>query len=70
MKTAREMFEELGYKHSETETKIIYNHKKEYICIEFDKNDKKWNAGIAIYMLNGDEFKAIYQQIKELGWIE
>lgn len=73
--TADEMFEELGYK------KTLKN--KNYIGFEregerkeriyFDK-DKKCFSKVEFYMEAGDiymdEFRAIFRQCRELGWLE
>ena len=76
MKTAKEMFEELGYK--ETENDIYFlkyyktcklQHDKE---ITFHKLDKTFTVkddnGIKYRWVNLKELQAINQQIKELGW--
>ena len=55
-KSAREMFEELGYKN------VIKNDKK----VVFENYD----IDTSIEFSNDDEHKAINQQIKELGWLD
>ncbi len=80
MKTAREMFEELGYELSVNENCLIEYRKKNdkwwTACITFSKyqkyyisfldNDKKQ----APLLLLANEHLAIHQQMKELGWIK
>lgn len=74
--TAREMFESLGYKYGE-ESDERYNYK---VIKYYDTNTK------FVFSINArefavsyceepkyttvDEFKAIHQQLKELGWLE
>lgn len=64
--TAREMFEELGYKVKENKSYIEYENDEEHYFI-FNKDYK--NISIGAYEIDIDEFKAVQQQIKELGWI-
>lgn len=70
-KSAKEMFEELGYKRQETLNQIIYEN--DWKLIEFNKNSFR------IYMNSKSPYqgfvldnnliiKAITQQIKELRW--
>ena len=74
MKTAKEMFEELGYKTSGKSTRYICYRKKEKIgeCyIEFDlkkkviENNKHYSLSCGISV---DELQAINKQVEELGW--
>lgn len=78
MKTAKEMFEELGYvQHTTREYEIIYNmdnltYIDDYRYISFYKNKKKIEFGTNendCFLLTTQELKAINQQCKELGWI-
>lgn len=74
MKSAKEMFEELGYEHFNNELRISYNNfEKECKLIEFQLNEKKMilaDDSEEIVELSIQEIKAIKQQCKELGWIE
>lgn len=69
MKTAKEMFESLGYECRKSDTKIEYLWGIEYII--FWVNDHEVLAGEFGDSKNitVNEFKAIQQQMKELGWI-
>lgn len=74
MKTAREMFEELGYELTEDD-EIDIEYKKESkftnYYIVFWKNSKKFYKGNNDDMtvdITLDELKAINKQISELGW--
>lgn len=67
---AREMFKSLGYKYRKNDLVI------EYLCfdkcIAFWLNEHEFFAkdGVCdIKCINVNEFKAIQQQMKELGWI-
>lgn len=74
MKTAREMFEELGYKKLE---RLDFNH---HIGYEKGRNYIWFHIPTKTYISNDsynykrditlEEHKAIHQQLKELGWIE
>lgn len=76
MKTAKEMFEELGYK--ETENDIYFlkyfkkgnlNHDKEITFHGLDRTfTVKDDNGINYRWINLDELQAINKQIEELGW--
>ena len=74
MKTAKEMFEELGYELAIVENKndkykLSYEHNDNFEKdIEFYIKDK--NIYIEIYLLSLGEIKAIFQQCKELGWLD
>ena len=76
MKSAKEMFEELGYE----KTTVInpdgcidyINKKKKYSEIYFDKNFKLitkhyLNSGVAC-PITLEELQAINKQVEELGW--
>lgn len=78
MKSAKEMFEELGYK----EVSVIdpdgcidyINTNEKYSEIYFDKNFKMitkhyLNSGIAC-PITLEELQAINKQVEELGWEE
>lgn len=76
MKSARELFEELGFKWKETKDVIEYNKssfkhftffQKEKIT--FYKNDYfRYFYLNGVYDINEDLLQAINQQINELGW--
>lgn len=73
MKSAKEMFEDLGYVRLETLNQIIYQQERQFL--DFNKTSEKIN----IYM-NGRTpyqgfqisdiklFQAINKQVEELGW--
>ena len=75
MKTADEMFEELGYKkkYSNMEWYIKKLFKNNYIQITFDIIDKTVaasnNKNEAIN-LNMQELQAINKKVEELGWLD
>lgn len=74
-KTAREMFERLGY-----ECRFAYRH----ICyikhdndghiismiFDLDKQEFCSGYGLALRSIGVDEFLAVQKQIQELGWIK
>ena len=78
-KSAREMFEELGYK-VEIDNKEILKYKRygnkygeddiEIYNVVFDKFSRCFYALVDGYMsvINIPEYKAIQKQIEELGW--
>lgn len=78
MKSARELFEELGTDYFENNLRItieFYNkNMDDYDFIEFDKKCKTLSINIdqfnlKLYSFDFEKlFKAINQQIKELGW--
>lgn len=78
MKSAREMFEELGTDYFENNSRItieFYNkNRDDYDFIEFDKECKTLSISIdqfnlKLYSFDFEKlFKAINQQINELGW--
>ena len=78
MKTADEMFEELGYEKDIGEAfgVIRYKHKKEDWYIRFYLEEKNFDCNKVIdneiYPLEIDIklLNAICKKIKELGWIE
>lgn len=73
MKTAKEMFEELGYEQTTNCDSVRYITKVRFgiysSCedIYFDLTDKSFLAEMWIDI---PTFKAIRQQLKELGWID
>lgn len=76
MKTAKEMFEGIGYKLSEAyseDTLISYFDGKKNITIEFYIKNKKFRKARGVFDcvdIKTSELKAIIQQCKELGWLE
>lgn len=78
MKTAKEMFEELGYKiYFESSVMITYekksNSKKSSKYIQFYFEDKKFYIGSEGKFAQGFTFKelqAINKQVEELGWLD
>lgn len=76
--SAKEMFEELGYKQIEySNSYIVYNKflkQEERYIIEFHNNDTTFSkyknrcGNIRDLFINLQEFKAIQKQIEELGW--
>ena len=75
MKNAKEMFEKLGYEFIDCKESIRYvidgGILGDYIVIEFYLSDHAFYAQLEYEAKNitVDEFKAIQQQLKELGWI-
>lgn len=71
MKTAKELFEALGYKRHESENGIQYFSESGveitfiFLIRRFYKQENFQSLNISV-----DEFKAIQQQMKELGWVE
>ena len=75
MKTAKEMFEELGYEQTKNhysieyyKEKIEWGWKRVYFWIDektfyADENYESMNIDVQTY-------KAIHQQMKELGWLD
>lgn len=76
MKTAREMFEGIGYKLSEAyseDTLISYFDGKKNITIEFCVKNKQFRKAKGVFdcvNISIPELKAIQKQCKELGWLE
>lgn len=73
MKSARELFEELGYEYFNNGLRITYQNYTISKCklIEFNLKEKKmWLADDSeeVVELSYKEIKAINQQIKELQW--
>lgn len=73
--TAREMFEELGYKRSADIDVIAYRKKIDgtfhYFEVTFDLLEKEitLDDGYEAYIITYSLLKAINKQCKELGWI-
>ena len=71
MKTAKELFEALGYKRHESENGIQYFSESGveitfiFLIRRFYKQENSQSLNISV-----DEFKAIQQQMEELGWFE
>lgn len=72
--TAKEMFIKLGYKYSfdtftlgGTTNFISYKKKRGYEHIVFNLDKKRIQTCASLTV---DELKAVYQQCKELDWIE
>jgi hypothetical protein len=79
--SAKEMFEEIGFKYiRETRTFIEYTNSNTYSGkerIKFDYTLKRFvydartgQGNLAVRQINMPIFKAIQQQIKELGWAD
>lgn len=73
--TAREMFESLGYKYSKDhdDNEMIEYYKFDGTTIDFWIREREFIAleyGEDPKSITVDEFKAIQQQLKELGWLE
>lgn len=73
---ARNMFKKLGYEYYETEYSILYiancDMDEDHISIGFGLLSHTFYAkhNCDPYDITIDEFKAIQQQLKELGWLE
>jgi hypothetical protein len=73
MKTAKEMFEELGYEPTKTIIDVFGYTKKGVCFIWFYTQTKQYRCRDLIYdgmTLSIEEHKAIHQQMKELGWLD
>ena len=76
LKSAREMFEELGYKETENDIYFLKYYKTCKLMhdkeIKFHKLDKTFTVkddnGINHRWINLKEIQAINKQIEELGW--
>lgn len=73
--TAREMFESLGYKYSKDhdDNEMIEYYKFDCTTIDFWIREREFIAleyGEDPKSITVDEFKAIQQQLKELGWLD
>lgn len=69
--TAKEMFEKLGYKYDKRISDIRYFKKDVYFIKEiiFEETDKEVYIADPL-CIEIDLFKAIHQQLKELGWLD
>lgn len=71
MKTAKEMFEELGYECRKSENAIQYlSECGKEITFIFELHRFYKQRNFISLNIDIDEFKAIHQQMKELGWLE
>ena len=76
MKTAKEMFEGIGYKLSEAyseDTLISYFDGKKNITIEFCIKNKQFRKAKGVFdcvNISIPELNAIHKQCEELGWLE
>lgn len=71
--TAREMFEELGYKRNVEDHKITYSQKFGYETFEimFDLSEKEINIDTDMEVkIEEDILQAIDKQAEELGWLD
>ena len=72
MKTADEMFEELGYEKEET----TWNEEGKKHFIEYNSNDTQIQFSLdtkhilITNILNMQELQAINKKVEELGWID
>lgn len=70
--TAREMFKQLGYGYRELDDDVFQYSMASSIVIRFYKKEREF-CSVEYFEpknITVDEFKAIQQQLKELGWIE
>ena len=67
-KSAKEMFEELGYKKTNSEIEMIIYNNSENELLYFYLDTKDVNVD-NITFINIELLKAINQQCKELGWL-
>lgn len=70
---AEQMFKELGYKKEEDENGIYYERRAVLSdkYIGFDKEDKQILINGYRWVILGQELqKAIFQQSKDLGWLD
>ena len=75
MKTAKEMFEELGYEKFENDSRITYEkYNRECKMIEFDKERMEITFAddnyCEVVMIDRKELQAINKQVEELGWLD
>ncbi len=74
MKSAKEMFEELGYEQFDYSNGIRYTNGETEQNIEFENDgfiniyNTCYNREQDVEVLIVEEILAIYQQIKDLGW--
>ena len=71
-KSAKEIFEELGYEELEDEYYSYTTDTGYFLNIQFDTSTKQIIFSMADdeVAINLDELNAINQQVKELGWNE
>lgn len=72
MMTARDMFKQLGYGYRELDDDVFQYSRASSIVIRFYKKEREF-CSVEFFgpkNINMDEFKAIHQQLKELGWLE
>lgn len=68
-KSAKEMFEELGYLKSTTNNLIEYqNEYRDEEYVDFYRKEKYYNCGL--YLVDMPLHKAIQKQLEELGWLD
>ena len=85
MSKADEMFEKLGYKKRNNKAMGYFEYVKEdendkgtMLCISFDLNNETLMCGLyksgtftsRALAIFPEEFKAIQEQMKELGWLD
>lgn len=73
MKTAEQMFEELGYIKEDIDDYIVYFEKgnpQNFIIFHHQKVELPTENGLGCKIINSRLMKAIYMQMEELGWIE
>lgn len=73
-KSAKEMFEELGYEYYDKKTRIVVNRYDRYdilsIYICFNKINQRIGIDCLADVLDMDELQAINKQVEELGWLD
>lgn len=80
MKSAKEMFDKLGFKQTENDDSFIEYQRDDgdqHAEITFSLKDKTFRAiygryefGMNFHYVTSDELKAIHQQAKELDWVD
>lgn len=73
MKTAEQMFEELGYVKETTDDYIVYFERGNpwhYIKFCHQKVEFSTENGLGYKIINSRLMKAIYMQMEEFGWID
>lgn len=73
MKTAEQMFEELGYVKEDIDYYIVYFERRNpqnYIIFRHQKVEFPTENGLGYKIINSRLMKAIYMQMEELEWIE
>lgn len=75
MKTAKDLFEEIGYELVSQDSTII-RYEKDFDIIKFNLSDNTievyddWYCGKPFNQINMKELKAINKQCEELGWFD